>query len=157
MLITSFNPSGSFEKTNLLRSTTILYLAQITWAILVFALLWYFKDENFKHLLTIITSSYFLFLYLYLCAYTKRLRALSYNLLWLIPIGVVFCFMFFLTAMMSVELLTPTAAHYIEKQYLLIGLNALGFNALAFLGCFLTSIAVAYLPEHKPRLNQSRA
>lgn len=157
MLISSFSPSGSSEKMDLLRSAIILYLVQITWAVLVFLLLWYFKDENIKHLPAIITSSYFLFLYLYVCAYAKRLRALSYNLLCLIPIGVVFCFMFFLTAMMSVELLTPTAAHYIEKQYLLVGLNTLGFNALAFLGCFLTSVAVAHLPAQKPRVNLSRA
>ena len=155
MLSASFSPFGRYKRIDLLRSSFILYLSQIIWAIIIFVVLYYFKDESSKHLLTLISGSYFVFFYLYICAFAKRLRALSHNLNWLIPIGIVFCWMFFITAMLSVELLTPNATHFIEKQYLLIGLNTFSFNALSFLGCLLTSIAVACLPENKAKLKLS--
>ena len=149
MLKLCFIPSGKLERTPLLQVCGALYLAQVIWALLVFIILYSLSTENSNYLKLFISSSYIVFFYIFICVFAKRLKALDHNHLWLIPIGVVFCSAFFITAILSIEILPVKVSYFMEGNYFLALLRAFFRGLVAFLGCFIVSLAVAFLPEYR--------
>ncbi|MEP3891970.1 MAG: hypothetical protein ABJN69_16055 [Hellea sp.] len=147
MLRELFSPFGKIERAELLRVCGALYLAQIIWAALAAVCLYAFMAEGIETPKLPLTSSYFVFWYLFLCAFSRRLNTLSYSRFWLIPIAVIFCIAFIMTATVSIEIVPVDISHFMEKNYPMIFMYAVLSNVVAFSGYCLVSIAIAYLPK----------
>ena len=153
MLKSLFSPFGTFERRPFLRFCGKLYLVQLSYMILGFHLISFVGFENVS--LAELLGPLFIFVivlvfpYLHMCAYAKRLRSLSYNRLWLIPIGAVLYFTVVLTSLLTGKINPEGLFQSINGAYVSATLTLLFQVAAMLSGYLITSLCVASLPKFK--------
>ena len=153
MFASLFSPFGTSGRGALLRLCSKLYLAQVCYVILGADLISFLAFENMS-LAKLLGSLFifgivFVFPYLHICAYSKRLQSLSYNRLWLIAISAILYFTVLLTTSLAGQIIPENLFHTVSGAYVRATSKLLFQLVVMLSGYMIVSIGVAYLPETK--------